>query len=58
MTDIHNALATAEDLRVREKKMPKVRTTSSTMETFDANKIIDSLVLRLGFYMQMLNLLL
>jgi anaerobic ribonucleoside-triphosphate reductase len=25
--------------------MPKVRTTSSTMETFDANKIIDSLIL-------------
>ena len=43
MTDIHNTLATSEELRLREKKMPKVRTTSSTMETFDANKIIDSL---------------
>jgi anaerobic ribonucleoside-triphosphate reductase len=30
---------------MRERKMPKVRTTSSTMETFDANKIIESLIL-------------
>jgi anaerobic ribonucleoside-triphosphate reductase len=30
---------------MRERRMPKVRTTSSTMETFDANKIIDSLIL-------------
>ncbi|MHA2396787.1 MAG: anaerobic ribonucleoside-triphosphate reductase, partial [Candidatus Thorarchaeota archaeon] len=48
MTDIHDALATLEDLRLREKKMPKVRTTSSTMETFDASKIIDSLILEAG----------
>jgi anaerobic ribonucleoside-triphosphate reductase len=45
MTDIKNAVAASEELRLREKKMPKVRTTRSTMETFDANKIIDSLVL-------------
>ena len=45
MTDIKNAVAVAAELRLREKKMPKVRTTRSTMETFDANKIIDSLVL-------------
>ena len=45
MTDIRSAITDAEDLRMRERKMPKVRTTSSTMETFDANKIIDSLVL-------------
>ncbi|MHA2057586.1 MAG: hypothetical protein ACW979_08180, partial [Candidatus Thorarchaeota archaeon] len=48
MTDIHDALATAADLRIREKKMPKVRTTRSTMETFNANKIIESLVLEAG----------
>ncbi|MHA1965876.1 MAG: anaerobic ribonucleoside-triphosphate reductase [Candidatus Thorarchaeota archaeon] len=48
MTDIHDALATAADLRMREKKMPKVRTTRSTMETFNANKIIESLVLEAG----------
>ena len=48
MTDIHDALATSEELRLREKKMPKVRTTSSTMETFDSSKIIDSLVLEAG----------
>jgi anaerobic ribonucleoside-triphosphate reductase len=45
MTDIRSAITDAEDLIMRERKMPKVRTTSSTMETFDANKIIDSLVL-------------
>ncbi len=45
MTDIRSAVSDAEDLQDREKKMPKVRTTSSTMETFDANRIIDSLVL-------------
>ncbi|RDE12746.1 MAG: anaerobic ribonucleoside-triphosphate reductase, partial [Candidatus Thorarchaeota archaeon] len=45
MTDIRNAVSDAEDLQDREKKMPKVRTTSSTMETFDANRIIDSLML-------------
>ena len=48
MTDIGSAITSAEDLRAREKKMPKVRTTSSTMESFDANKIIDSLVLEAG----------
>jgi ribonucleoside-triphosphate reductase len=45
MTDIHDAVLSPEELQLREKKMPKVRTTRSTMETFDANKIIDSLVL-------------
>jgi anaerobic ribonucleoside-triphosphate reductase len=45
LTDIRSAVADSEDLLMRERKMPKVRTTSSTMETFDANKIIDSLVL-------------
>jgi anaerobic ribonucleoside-triphosphate reductase len=45
LTDIRSAVADSEDLSMRERKMPKVRTTSSTMETFDANKIIDSLVL-------------
>ncbi|MFX1607100.1 MAG: anaerobic ribonucleoside-triphosphate reductase [Promethearchaeota archaeon] len=48
MTDIHNAVATSEELRLMEKKMPKVRTTSSTMEAFDSSKIIDSLVLEAG----------
>ncbi|MHA2026237.1 MAG: hypothetical protein ACW98U_10080, partial [Candidatus Thorarchaeota archaeon] len=48
MTDIGSAITSAEDLQAREKKMPKVRTTSSTMESFDANKIIDSLLLEAG----------
>jgi anaerobic ribonucleoside-triphosphate reductase len=50
MTDIKNAVAVAAELRLREKKMPKVRTTRSTMETFDANKIIDSLILEAGLH--------
>ncbi|MHA2234809.1 MAG: anaerobic ribonucleoside-triphosphate reductase, partial [Candidatus Thorarchaeota archaeon] len=45
MTDIGSSIIPDKTLRAREKKMPKVRTTSSTMETFNANKIIDSLVL-------------
>ncbi|TFG97659.1 hypothetical protein E4H12_08025, partial [Candidatus Thorarchaeota archaeon] len=48
MTDIRSTLTDVEDLRMRERKMPKVRTTSSTMESYDANKIIDSLVLEAG----------
>ncbi|MFW9892183.1 MAG: anaerobic ribonucleoside-triphosphate reductase [Candidatus Thorarchaeota archaeon] len=48
MTDIGSTITSAEDLKAREKKMPKVRTTSSTMETFDASKIIDSLILEAG----------
>jgi anaerobic ribonucleoside-triphosphate reductase len=45
MTDIRSAVSDLEDLQSREKKMPKVRTTQGTMEPFDANAIIDSLVL-------------
>ena len=45
MTDIRSSVSDLEDLQAREKKMPKVRTTQGTMETFDANAIIDSLVL-------------
>lgn len=48
MTDIRDSVTSPEELSLREKKMPKVRTTRSTMETFDATKIIDSLVLEAG----------
>ncbi|MBD3406597.1 MAG: anaerobic ribonucleoside-triphosphate reductase, partial [Candidatus Lokiarchaeota archaeon] len=44
MTDIRSTIIDAEDIRLREKKLPKVRTTSGTMESFDANCIIDSLI--------------
>jgi len=33
-----------DDVRAREKKLPKVRTTQGTMEPFDATKIIESLI--------------
>lgn len=33
-----------DDIRAREKKLPKVRTTQGTMESFDATKIIESLI--------------
>ncbi|MHA1909119.1 MAG: anaerobic ribonucleoside-triphosphate reductase, partial [Candidatus Thorarchaeota archaeon] len=46
MTDIRPSISDEnEDLRAREKKLPKVRTTSGTMVPFEATKIIDSLVL-------------
>ena len=46
MTDIRPAITDEnEDLRAREKKLPKVRTTSGTMIPFEAGQIIDSLVL-------------
>ncbi|NHJ14416.1 MAG: anaerobic ribonucleoside-triphosphate reductase [Candidatus Thorarchaeota archaeon] len=45
MTDIRNAITTYEDLKLQEKKLPKVRTTSSTLEPFNVDRIIDSLVL-------------
>jgi hypothetical protein len=46
MTDINTSLADdLANLGAREKKMPKVRTTSSTMEPFAAQHIIDSLML-------------
>jgi len=48
MTDIRDSLSLIEELNLRERKMPKVRTTSSTMETFDANKIIESLITEAG----------
>ena len=44
MTDIHNAVVPNNDLQIRAKKIPKVRTTSSTMETFDPERIIQSLI--------------
>ncbi|MHA2065202.1 MAG: anaerobic ribonucleoside-triphosphate reductase, partial [Candidatus Thorarchaeota archaeon] len=44
MTDIHNSVVSHEDLKVREKKLPKVRTTSSTLEPFDVDRIIESLI--------------
>ncbi|MFW9907737.1 MAG: anaerobic ribonucleoside-triphosphate reductase [Candidatus Thorarchaeota archaeon] len=46
MTDIKPSITDeTDDLSAREKKLPKVRTTSGTMVPFEANKIIDSLVL-------------
>jgi anaerobic ribonucleoside-triphosphate reductase len=48
MTDIRSSVSDLEDLQSRERKMPKVRTTQGTMEPFDANAIIDSLVLEAG----------
>ncbi|MHA1962880.1 MAG: anaerobic ribonucleoside-triphosphate reductase, partial [Candidatus Thorarchaeota archaeon] len=46
MTDIHISIADElEHLRARERKLPKVRTTSGTMVSFDAGKIVDSLVI-------------
>ncbi len=48
MTDIGSTITSIEDLQTREKKMPRVRTTSSAMEKFDANMIIDSLILEAG----------
>lgn len=45
MTDIHSSVLNYEDLVMRERKLPKVRTTSGTMEPFDAERIIDSLML-------------
>ncbi len=46
MTDIQPAITDEnEDLRAREKRLPKVRTTSGTMVLFNATQIIDSLVL-------------
>ncbi|MHA2210106.1 MAG: hypothetical protein ACXABV_13160 [Candidatus Thorarchaeota archaeon] len=44
MTDIHSSVVSYEDLKVREKKLPKVRTTSSTLEPFDVDRIIESLI--------------
>ncbi|MGD9382052.1 MAG: anaerobic ribonucleoside-triphosphate reductase, partial [Candidatus Thorarchaeota archaeon] len=44
MTDIHSSVISHEDLKVREKKLPKVRTTSSTLEPFDVDRIIESLI--------------
>ncbi|TET10918.1 MAG: hypothetical protein E3J86_04285, partial [Candidatus Thorarchaeota archaeon] len=48
MTDISSTITSNEALQTREKKMPRVRTTSSAMEKFDANMIIDSLILEAG----------
>jgi ribonucleoside-triphosphate reductase len=46
LTDINISIADELDhLRVRERKLPKVRTTSGTMVSFDAGKIVDSLVI-------------
>ncbi len=44
MTDVHSSAVSYEDLKVREKKLPKVRTTSSTLEPFDVDRIIESLI--------------
>ncbi|MFX1262395.1 MAG: anaerobic ribonucleoside-triphosphate reductase [Promethearchaeota archaeon] len=45
MTDVHSSAVSYEDLKVREKKLPKVRTTSSTLEPFDVDRIIESLII-------------
>ena len=45
MTDITSSASNLDGLRAREKKLPQVRTTSSTMEPFDSGRIIDSLML-------------
>jgi ribonucleoside-triphosphate reductase len=37
-------LVSSEEVRKREKKLPKVRSTKGTMEPFDAQRIIDSLI--------------
>ncbi|UCH03474.1 MAG: anaerobic ribonucleoside-triphosphate reductase [Candidatus Thorarchaeota archaeon] len=44
MTDVHSTAVTLEELKLRETKLPKVRTTSSTLEPFDVERIINSLV--------------
>jgi anaerobic ribonucleoside-triphosphate reductase len=44
MTDVHEAVTPSEALQNRAKKIPKVRTTSSTMEPFDPERIIQSLI--------------
>ncbi|MFX1416906.1 MAG: anaerobic ribonucleoside-triphosphate reductase, partial [Promethearchaeota archaeon] len=44
MTDVHSTAVTLEELKLREIKLPKVRTTSSTLEPFDVERIISSLV--------------
>ncbi|TXT57540.1 MAG: Anaerobic ribonucleoside-triphosphate reductase [Candidatus Thorarchaeota archaeon] len=45
MTDIRSTIIDSEEIRMREKKLPRVRTTSGTMEPFDASCIIESLIL-------------
>ncbi len=45
MTGVNSSVLNYEDLVMRERKLPKVRTTSGTMEPFDAERIIDSLML-------------
>ncbi|MFW9931884.1 MAG: hypothetical protein ACFFDR_04440, partial [Candidatus Thorarchaeota archaeon] len=44
MTDIRPSITDeTEDLHAREKKLPKVRSTSGTMMSFEADRIITSL---------------
>ncbi|MDF1538413.1 MAG: anaerobic ribonucleoside-triphosphate reductase [Candidatus Thorarchaeota archaeon] len=46
MTDIRPSITDEnEDMHAREKRLPKVRTTSGTMVSFEVQKIIDSLIL-------------
>jgi len=44
VTDVHSTAVTLEELKLRETKLPKVRTTSSTLEPFDVERITSSLV--------------
>ena len=45
MTDIYKSTTAGTDISAREKKLPKVRTTQGTMISFEAQRIIDSLIL-------------
>ncbi|MEM4734140.1 MAG: anaerobic ribonucleoside-triphosphate reductase [Candidatus Thorarchaeota archaeon] len=48
MTEITETGADLESVKSREKKLPQVRTTSSTMEPFDSSRIVGSLVRETG----------
>ena len=48
MTEIGSSSSSYEDLHRREKKLPRVRTTEGTMESFRAERIVESLVLEAG----------
>ncbi|MGQ4911975.1 MAG: anaerobic ribonucleoside-triphosphate reductase [Candidatus Thorarchaeota archaeon] len=44
MTDIRSSVYNLENLRSRERKMPKVRSTRGTMDAFNADLIVESLI--------------
>ncbi len=48
MTEIRDLTVDLEELHTRDKRLPKVRSTSGTIEAFNSDKIIDSLMLEAG----------